>query len=99
MKKYLVRILLVVVLCVPFFIYPYLRIQKDRQQEQAAVTETQMMDNDTGQAENSRSRDRMKVTWETVVLFGIAAGAGALRFRHAKQMRESAREQYSNKMV
>lgn len=99
MKKILIKVLIVVVLCAPFFLYPYMRIQKDRQQEQTAVTEMQSTEDSAEASADNRDKDKMKVTWETIVLFGIAAGAGALRYRHAKQMREAAREEYMKKTV
>ncbi len=93
MKKILIRIIIVAALCTPFLIYPYLRVQKDRQ-EQAAV-ETQATTAESGQS--TGENDGMKITWETIVLLGIAGGAGALRYRHAKQMRQAALNEWQKK--
>lgn len=93
MKKILIRIVIIAILCTPFLIYPYMRVQKDRQDQ--TIVETQGIEAESGQSDSTN--DDMKITWETIALLGIAGGAGALRYRHAKQMRQSVLDEWQKK--
>lgn len=81
-KKTIRRILIVIVLLIPFFIYPVLGAKKQAQNENKTVT-SQETD------EKNKDENGLGITWQTIVLGGVAVTTGALRVRHIKKLREA----------
>lgn len=81
-KKAIGRILLVIILLIPFFIYPVLGAKKQAQNENQTVISQEAEEKD-------KDENGLGITWQTIALGGVAVTAGMLRMRHAKKLREA----------